>query len=264
MRGTFRVRGDTLEIFPAYEEHRRARRVLGRRGRAHRRVRPAHRRDAGASATAIDIYPASTSSPARRSSRRRSQTSRPSWRERLSELQAEGKLLEAQRLEQRTHYDLEMLRRRATAPASRTTRATCPPPARRAPGHAARLLPRRLPAVRRREPHLPAAGARHVRRRPRAQADADRLRLPPALGRRQPPAALRRVRGAYQQAIYVSATPGPYELRAQRQIVEQIIRPTGLVDPTVEVRPTEGQVDDLMGEVQAARRPRASACWSRP
>ncbi|MCK7470731.1 MAG: hypothetical protein MZU95_08035, partial [Desulfomicrobium escambiense] len=109
-----------------------------------------------------------------------------------------------------------------------------------------------------------AAGARHVQRRPLAQADARRLRLPAAVGARQPAAQLRRVQRARStRSIYVSATPGDYELRAvAEQVVEQIIRPTGLDRSRGRSsRQTEGQIDDLIGEIR--KRDRAQGARAR-
>ena len=90
-------------------------------------------------------------------------------------------------------------------------------------------------------------------RRPVAQGSAGRVRLPPAVGARQPAAELRGVGdSASAQVVFVSATPGPYELaKAQGVVVEQIIRPTGLIDPPIDVRPVKGQVDDLLQEIRA-------------
>ena len=125
----------------------------------------------------------------------------------------------------------------------------------RAPGHAsvhaARLLRERLRRLRRRVAPDGPADRRHVRGRPLAQADARRLRLPPAVGARQPAAALRRVPAARcTQLVFVSATPGPFELRHSKVVAEQLIRPTFLVDPEVELRETQNQIDDLLNEIR--------------
>ncbi len=115
---------------------------------------------------------------------------------------------------------------------------------------AARLLPARLAAGRRREPHDHPAGRGHVQERPDAQGDPGRLRLPAAVRARQPAADVRGVRGDLDQVIYMSATPGPYELQRSQRIVQQLIRPTGIVDPQITVRPTEGQIDDLIDQIR--------------
>ena len=97
-----------------------------------------------------------------------------------------------------------------------------------------------------------AAARRHVRGRPLAQADAGRLRLPAPVGDGQPAAALRRVpRSACRRWCSCRRRPGPYEREHSQQVVEQIVRPTGIVDPEVEVRETKHQIDDLMNEISA-------------
>ena len=120
------------------------------------------------------------------------------------------------------------------------------PRLRRAPVHAARLLPRRLPDGDRREPRRGAPAARPVRGRPQPQGHARRPRVPPAERPRQPPPAFEEALERMNQCVFLSATPSPYELRVSDQVVEQIVRPTGLVDPEVIVKPTKGQIDDLM------------------
>ena len=125
-------------------------------------------------------------------------------------------------------------------------------------------LPRRRAAGHRRDPRDRSAARRHVQGRPLAQGDAGRVRLPAAVGARQPAAALRGVRGAGAAddlrvgdagATTSASTPG--------SVVEQVVRPTGLVDPEIEVRPAATQVDDLLSEIHARARRWASACWSR-
>ena len=116
---------------------------------------------------------------------------------------------------------------------------------------AARLLPARLAAGRRREPHDHPPGRGHVQERPDPQGDPGRVRLPAAVRARQPAAHLRGVRGPPRPGrLHVSARPGAYELERSKQVVEQLIRPTGIVDPTVQVQPTEGQIDDLLERIR--------------
>ena len=124
-------------------------------------------------------------------------------------------------------------------------------PAGRAAADAARLFPARLPDVHRRVAPDRAAAARHVSRRPLAQGDLVEygFRLPSALDNR--PLTFEEFEHRMNQIIYVSATPGPYELtKSAGVVVEQIIRPTGLVDPPVEIRPVKGQIDDLLHEIR--------------
>ena len=214
-RGTFRVRGDIAGDLPRLRGGLRdPRRVLRRRGRAHHRVRPAD-----------------AASMLRQSSRRIVDLSRPrhyvtpqddAWsapsqtiRDELARAARRAARPRAscsrrQRLEQRTRFDLEMLKEigycHGIENYSRHLSGRAPG---EPPPTPARLLPRRLPAGHRREPPDDPAGARHVPRRPLAQGDAGRLRLPPALGARQPAAdASPSSRARWSQAIYVSATPG--------------------------------------------------------
>ena len=214
-RGNFRVRGDTLEIHPGRRGERLPHRVLRRRDRAHRRDRPAHRRDPERPPE-LDIFPAKhfitpqekLQGRARRhragaggAPRATSRRTTSCWRRSASS--------------SAPATTWRCCAKSAIAPASRTTRATLD---QRAPGappaHAARLLPGRLPAVHRRESHMtmPQIGGMYNGDRARKD-DAGRLRLPPALGAGQPPAqASTSSSSACSQAIYVSATPGPYEL----------------------------------------------------
>ena len=128
--------------------------------------------------------------------------------------------------------------------------------------HAARLLPQGLPLRDRREPRGRAAAARAVRRRPLAQGRLVEhgFRLPSALDNR--PLRFDEFVDRVPQCVFVSATPGPYELEHSAQVVEQVIRPTGLVDPEVTIMPTKGQIDDLRERI-ARRWRRATGSWSR-
>src|SRR5438105_769695 len=120
-----------------------------------------------------------------------------------------------------------------------------------APCVPARLLPRRLPVHPRRVAPDPAAGRRNVRGRPLPQADTGGLRVPPPPALDNRPLRIDEFMQLVPRIVFVSATPGEEELRlAGGVVVEQIIRPTGLVDPEVEVRPVKGQVDDLLHEIR--------------
>ena len=126
------------------------------------------------------------------------------------------------------------------------------PPGGRGPLHPARLLPQGLPHRPRREPRGRSPAPRPVRRRPVTEGDPGRPRLPVAVGPGQPAAHLRRVhRARTGQTVVLSATPGPWEREHSTQVVEQVIRPTGLVDPEVDIRPTTGQIDDLRERIDA-------------
>jgi excinuclease ABC subunit B len=101
---------------------------------------------------------------------------------------------------------------------------------------------------------------RHVRRRPQPQEEPRGVRLPPAQRHGQPAAEIRGVRGMMGQTIFVSATPADFELqRSEGVVVEQVVRPTGLLDPPIEVRPSKDQIDDLLYEIRQRRR--KNACW---
>jgi len=170
--------------------------------------------------------------------------------ERLAELRAQGKLLEAQRLEQRTRYDLEMLREVGyCAGIENYSRHLSG----REPGQQPWTLLDYFP-----EDYLLFVDESHMtipQIRGMYHGDRSRketlveygFRLPSALDNR--PLTFEEFERQINQVIYTSATPGPYELEHSEQVVEQIIRPTGLVDPEVIVRPTEGQIDDLIGEI---------------
>ena len=181
--------------------------------------------------------------------------------------QREGKLLEAQRLEQRTLYDLEMLEPRwASATASRTTRAGSTGAR---PGETPYTLYDYFPEdllVVLDESHIsvPQIGGMYRGDRARKETLVEYgWRLPSALDNR--PLRFDEWEERARQRIYVSATPAEYELReaAGAWWSSRSSGPTGLMDPKVEVRPASGQVDDLLGEIRARVGARASACWSR-
>ncbi len=174
-------------------------------------------------------------------------------RERLAFFRARGRLLEAQRLEQRTLFDVEMLREIGYCHGIENySRHLVGPQARTEPGHADGLPAARTPGHHRRVARDGAADPRDVRGRSLPEGDAGRVRLPAAVGVRQPAAHLRGVHGAScGQVLYVSATPGPLRAGARGRlaraapgqphaggaVAEQIIRPTGLMDPRITVRP---------------------------
>ncbi len=198
-RNKFRVRGDTIEVFPAYEEHAIRISALRRRGGAHRQRRPAHRRGRRRSSTALALFPASHYVTDEERLVEAIDGIQTELAERLAELEGQGKLLEAQRLRMRTSYDLEMLREVGSCSgvenySMHLDGRAAPPTA----VHAARLLPRRLAVHRRRVARRDPAAARAVRGRPFAQGHARRPRLPAAVGDGQPAAAVRGVHRAGQ------------------------------------------------------------------
>ena len=249
-RGRFRVRGDTLEILPAYEE-------MGVRiefwGDEIERIVEvdtltgelvAERQD-------IEIYPAKHFVTSDEKMLQAINDIKVELAERTAELEAQGKLLEAQRLESRTMYDLEMMRETGyCAGVENYSRHL----SRRDAGSTPYTLMDYLPEdclIFIDESHmtLPQLRGMYFGDRSRKEVLVDfGFRLPSALDNR--PLNFGEFEERVNQIVYVSATPGPYEYEHSQSIVEQVIRPTGLMDPVVEVRPVEGQIDDLIHEIR--------------
>jgi excinuclease ABC subunit B len=179
--------------------------------------------------------------------------------ERLKELHAEGRLLEAQRLEQRTNFDLEMIAATGSCAGSRTTAASSPAACRASRRRrCSNTCPKTRCCSSTRATRRCRRSARW-RGRPPAQADAGRIRLPPAELHRQPPLRFNEWDAMRPQTFAVSATPGSWEMEQTGGVfAEQVIRPTGLIDPPVEIRPVEDQVQDCIAECKATA-PRATA-----
>ncbi|OUM88806.1 MAG: excinuclease ABC subunit B [Bacillus thermozeamaize] len=249
-RGTFRVRGDVLEIFPA--------------SRSEQAVRVEFFGDEIERITEIDvltgeiigerehvaIFPAShfvTSEPVMRRALERIEKE---LEERLAELRAAGKLLEAQRLEQRTRYDMEMMREMGYCPGIENYSLHLTG---REPGSTPYTLLDYFPKdflILIDESHVTLPQLRGMYNGDRARKEVlieHGFRLPSAADNR--PLKFEEFERHINQIIFVSATPGEYELEKAPDVVEQIIRPTGLVDPEVEVRPIAGQIDDLISEI---------------
>ncbi|WP_426731895.1 excinuclease ABC subunit UvrB [Myxococcus faecalis] len=251
-RGTFRARGDTVEVFPAYEEERAIRvSFFGDEVERITEFDPLR----GVTLGALDkivIFPASHYVAGEDSRRRAIQTIRDELAEQLGTFKREGKLLEAQRLEQRTMFDLEMIEQvgycNGIENYSRHFSG-------RAPGEPPPCLidyfPRNL-LVLIDESHqtVPQIGAMYRGDRARKETLVNfGFRMPSALDNR--PLKFGEFEELVPQAVFVSATPSEYELqKSQGVVVEQIIRPTGLTDPEVETRPVGNQVDDLLEEVR--------------
>ncbi|WP_224245865.1 excinuclease ABC subunit UvrB [Hyalangium gracile] len=251
-RGTFRARGDTVEVFPAYEEERAVRiSFFGDEVEKITEFDPLRGLTLGA-LEKIVIFPASHYVTEVDTRKRALQTIRDELAERLSLFKKEGKLLEAQRLEQRTMFDLEMIEQvgfcNGIENYSRHFSG-------RAPGEPPPCLidyfPRNM-LILIDESHqtIPQIGAMYRGDRSRKETLVEfGFRLPSALDNR--PLKFSEFEGMVQQAVFVSATPAEYELQKSKGVVvEQIIRPTGLMDPPVEVRPAANQVDDLLEEVR--------------
>jgi excinuclease ABC subunit B len=251
-RGTFRVRGDVVDIFPAHEEESAIRveffgdvvdaiwEIDPLRGEPLRRL------------TKIAIYPASHYVTTQENLKRAIEDIGVELEERLQELMREGKLLEAQRLAQRTHFDLEMLREMGFCHGIENYSRHLD---RRQSGQPPWVLlnyfpPDFLLCIDESHVTVPQIGGMYRGDRARKETLVEYgFRLPSALDNR--PLNFQEFEAMVHQVIYVSATPGPYELRQTKErVVEQIIRPTGLMDPELSVRPVRGQVDDLLEEIR--------------
>jgi excinuclease ABC subunit B len=251
-RGSFRVRGDVVEIFPTYE-HDTAIRIefFGDDIESIKEVDPLR----GRVKTTLEryaIYPGSHYVTPQAQMRRAIEGIREELRERLDFFDKEGRFLEKQRLEQRTLYDLEMMEQMGFCSGIENysrhlsgRRAGDPPPT---------LLdyfpPDFLLVVDESHQTMPQVQAMYRGDRARKETLVEYgFRLPSALDNR--PLKFEEFEEHARQVIYVSATPGEYEVtKVQGVVVEQLIRPTGLTDPQVEVRPVSGQVDDLLGEIK--------------
>jgi len=249
-RGTFRVRGDTLEILPAYgnlayrveffgDEIERITEVDALTGE----VLTRH--------ASLDIYPAKHFITPQEKLVQALEDIEAELEERLAELKEQDKLLETQRLEQRTNYDLEMLREVGYCSGIENYSRHL---SQREPGSTPWTLLDYFPddflmVVDESHMSIPQIRGMYHGDRSRKQVLVDfGFRLPSALDNR--PLNFKEWEDHLHQVMYTSATPGPYELgKSKGHVVEQVIRPTGLIDPEVYVRPVEGQIDDLLGEI---------------
>jgi excinuclease ABC subunit B len=249
-RGTFRVRGDVIEVIPAGYNEKAVRiemfddeveqimevDVLTGEVLSHR----AH----------VAIFPASHYVTSRENLERAMESIKAELKDRLQVLNSQGKLLEAQRLQQRTKYDLEMMGEMGYCSGIENySRHMDGRKAGEPPFTLVNYFPKDfLLVVDESHVTLPQLRAMYAGDRSRKQMLVEYgFRLPSALDNR--PLNFDEFNSQIKQAIYISATPAEYELKKADQVVEQIIRPTGLLDPRVEVRPIKGQIDDLMGEI---------------
>jgi excinuclease ABC subunit B len=250
-QGTFRVRGDTVEVFPAYAEQAIRVEFFGDEVERISKIDPL----TGKATAALDrcaIYPATHFVTQRSTIERAVQLIRAELAERLQILRQAGKLLEAQRLESRTTFDVEMMLEVGTCAGIENYSRHFS--GRREGERPACLLdyfpPEFLVVVDESHVSLPQIGGMYNGDRARKQTLVEYgFRLPSALDNR--PLRFQEFMEIVPQLLAVSATPGDMELQmSQGRVIEQIIRPTGLVDPEVEVRPVRGQVDDLLGEIR--------------
>jgi excinuclease ABC subunit B len=250
-RGTFRVRGDTVEIFPAYDEQAIRVELWGDEIERITRFEPL----TGEIIATMDrtaIYPASHYVTQRRTIDQMLPLIRDELATQVASYRMAGKLLEAQRLEQRTNFDLEMMKEIGTCPGIENYSLYT---SHRKPGERPACLLDYFPAdflmvVDESHASIPQINGMYNGDRSRKLTLIEHgFRLPSALDNR--PLKFEEWESVLDQVIYASATPGEWELRAAGGVVvEQIIRPTGLVDPEVHVRPVKGQVDDLLAEIR--------------
>jgi excinuclease ABC subunit B len=250
IRGKFRVRGDTLEVFPAYDETAVRIELWGEEVDRILRMDPLTG-EVLKEYDEITVYPATHYVASEDRMKMATQTIERELQRRLAELESENKLLEAQRLRMRTNYDLEMLREVGFCSGIENYSRHIDG---RAPGTAPYTLLDYFP-----QDWLCVIDESHVtvpQLHGMYEGDMSRkgtlveygFRLPSALDNR--PLRFEEFTDRVQQVLFMSATPSSYELRVSKQVVEQIVRPTGLIDPEVEVRPTKGQVDDLIEEIR--------------
>src|SRR5437899_127275 len=249
VRGKFRVRGDTLEIQPAYEDLAVRVEFFGDDVERITELDPLTG-EVLAERDKIDIYPARHFVTPRAKLLEAIKDIEAELVDRVKELEDAGRLLEAQRLRQRTNFDLEMLRETGTcAGVENYSRHLARRPAGSRPWTLLDYFPPDFLAfVDESHISIPQVRGMYFGDRSRKEILVDYgFRLPSALDNR--PLTFAEFEQRLDQAIYVSATPGPYELEHSSHVVEQIIRPTGLIDPQIEVRKTEGQIDDLLAEL---------------
>jgi excinuclease ABC subunit B len=251
-RGTFRVRGDVVEIFPASrDEHCIRVEFFGDEIERIREVDALTGEILG-DREHVAIFPASHFVTREEKMEKAIINIEQELEEQLEKLRDNGKLLEAQRLEQRTRYDLEMMREMGFCSGieNYSRHLTLRPP-----GSTPYTLLDYFPddfmiVVDESHVTIPQIRAMYNGDQARKQVLVDHgFRLPSALDNR--PLTFDEFEKHINHIVHVSATPGPYELEKTPEVVEQIIRPTGLLDPIIEVRPIEGQIDDLIGEIHA-------------
>jgi excinuclease ABC subunit B len=250
-RGSFRVRGDTVEIIPSYEELAVRIEFFGDEVEALYYLHPLTG-DIVRKVDSLRIFPAThyVAGPERMA--HAISTIEQELEERLAELERQGKLLEAQRLRMRTNYDVEMMRQVGFCSGIENySRHIDGRPAGSAPATLIDYFPEDfLLVIDESHVTVPQIGGMYEGDMSRKRNLVDfGFRLPSAVDNR--PLTWEEFADRIGQTVYLSATPGPYELsQSGGEFVEQVIRPTGLVDPQVVVKPTKGQIDDLIGEVR--------------
>jgi excinuclease ABC subunit B len=250
-RGTFRVTGDTLEVFPPYEQAGYRIEWWGDEVQKISMFDPLTGEIVKDDIVDHTTFPASHYVASEDRMKHAIVTIEEELHQRLAELDRQGKLLEAERLRMRTTYDLEMLREMGFCSGIENYSRHIDG---RGPGTAPFTLLDYFP-----DDYLVVLDESHVtvpQLRGMYEGDVSRkttlvdfgFRLPSAIDNR--PLRFEEFRERVGQVVYMSATPGPYELQHSTSVVEQIVRPTGLIDPEVQIRPTKGQIDDLMEEIR--------------
>ncbi|TNM64593.1 excinuclease ABC subunit UvrB [Streptomyces sp. NP160] len=250
-RGTFRVRGDTIEIIPVYEEHAIRIEMFGDEIEKLYTLHPLTG-EVLRDETSMHLFPATHYVAGPERMERAIGTIERELEARLAELEQQGKLLEAQRLRMRTTYDIEMMRQVGTCAGIENYSRHIDG---RAPGTAPNTLLDYFPedfllVIDESHVTVPQIGAMYEGDMSRKRTLVDHgFRLPSAMDNR--PLTWEEFLERIGQTVYLSATPGDYEMsRVKGEFVEQVIRPTGLVDPQVVLRPTKGQIDDLLGQIR--------------
>ena len=249
-RAKFRIRGDTLELVPAYEEAAVRIQFFGDDVERIVQVDPLTG-EVLADMAEVSVYPANHFVTSKEKMEKAVTTIKEELEWRLKELKDSGKILEAARLESRTHYDLEMLQETGfCSGVENYARHLSQRPVGSPPWTLLDYFP---------DDYLMFVDESHMtlpQVRGMYRGDISRkttlvdfgFRLPSALDNR--PLNFDEYEEHINQVVYVSATPGPFELQGSSSVVEQVIRPTGLLDPTLEVKPTEGQIDDLLQQIK--------------
>ncbi|HEY8171452.1 MAG TPA: excinuclease ABC subunit UvrB, partial [Dehalococcoidia bacterium] len=250
VRGKFRMRGDSITIQPSYEELAVRIDFFGDEVERIIEIDPLTG-ELLAERDSVDIYPAKHFVTSHDKLEEAMNHIEVELRERLQQLRTDGKILEAARLEERTNYDLETMREAGYCSGIENYSRHL---ARRAAGSTPWTLLDYFPDdflmfVDESHIAIPQVRGMYHGDRARKQTLVDfGFRLPSAMDNR--PLNFEEFENHLNQVVYVSATPGPYELGNSAQVVEQVIRPTGLLDPVIDVRPTRGQIDDLLDEVK--------------
>jgi len=249
-RGTFRVRGDTLEIIPVYEELALRIEMFGDEIESLANLHPITGETLSTQET-VSVFPATHYAASAETMKRAVTTIRAELEERVAEFERAGKLLEAQRIRMRTTYDLEMMEQLGFCSGIENYSRHIDG---RAPGEAPSCLLDYFPddfltVIDESHVTVPQVGGMYEGDAARKRTLVEHgFRLPSAMDNR--PLRFDEFLERTGQTLYLSATPGKYELGVSDGVVEQIIRPTGLIDPEIVVKPVEGQIDDLLEEIR--------------